>query len=169
MPAANPGSGFTIMPGFIGMGTDRAIQNVGGAAYIMKAAAALNVGDAVYISAADTVDKGATAQLGQRGGVVVGGQRTGFRTQPEVKTGAAAANAAGELVLVAFQNAVVTAVSDAAIAVGNPISFAGTAGRVIAAAAGAALNAGVRNNILGTALSATGGAAVDVRVLIGAS
>lgn len=167
MPPVQPGAGVTWEPGFVVRGvTPQLSGDVGGNAIVMKAAAALNVGDAVYISAANTVDKGATANLGKRAGVVVGGVKTRWRTIPEMRVGDVAAAAANDLVLVCFVSGVVTVTTDGVVAFGDPLSFAGTAGRVITAAAGGALTAGVRGNVIGSALEASAGAGNTIRALI---
>ena len=97
-----PGAGYTGFPGYIGA-QGSSLEAVAGDGYggfcvRMLAAAALAVGDAVYVNAADHVDKGATANLVAGLGVVVGGKRTGGRCYPEAAFGAVAASAAEDWV-----------------------------------------------------------------------
>ena len=95
MPA---GAGFTGQPGYWGPAASGlgsvAGDGYGGFCIVMLATAALNVGEAVFVSAADHVNKGATANLAATLGVVVGGKLTKGRCYPEVKIGDAAAGAA---------------------------------------------------------------------------
>lgn len=147
-----PGSGTTINEGFECVnGPLGDATGYGGVAVQMLAAAALNVGDAVYQSAANTVTAGVTANNALRCGVVVGGRRTGGRTYPETKIGTVAASAAGDWVLVVFSGKV-RGTAGAAVAVGDKLAFGAVAGRVITTAAAAGTQ-------LGIALSATGGVA----------
>lgn len=149
------GAGVTLYPGFdapAGAGLGDAAGSYGqGQCLQMLAATALNVGDAVYQSAANTVTAGVTANNALRTGVVVGGKTTRGRCYPEMKIGAPAALVAGDWVLVCFSGKV-RATAGAAVAVGDKLAFGAVAGRVITTAAAAGTQ-------LGIALSATGGVA----------
>lgn len=136
----------------------------GGLVIQLVAAVALNVGDAVYISAAKNVSKSAVAANYVNSlGIVVGGERTGFEiidNLPEV--GARQAAAIGEPVLV-LVHGVTYVVCDAAIAVGVPISASIlVAGRVRAAVLPVAA---ADSRVLGRLLEVAG-AAADVRLAI---
>lgn len=159
MPAANPGSGVTINEGYECVnGPLGDTTGWGGSTMQMIAGAALNVGDSVYESAANTVLAGVTANNALRIGTVVGGRRTGGRTYPEVKIGTVAASAAGDWVLICWTGKV-RAVAGAAVAVGDKLGFGAVAGRLITTAA-------VAGTQFGIALSAAGGAAAELDVLV---
>lgn len=181
MPA---GSGATFVPGYLVPSDTPQAMGYGGLAFPLEAAAALNVGDAVYVSAANRVDKVATANVAKRAGVVVGGFKTGFRTLPEVKVGTVAADAAGQLVLVCFAGRA-RAVADGVVAAGDRVVAAGTAGRLIAGA-GLTIASGVvavtstaangdiisghgENSIVGMAITAAAGAGSEFDVLVTSS
>lgn len=155
------GAGYTGFPGYIGVAgsSQEAVvaDGYGGFCIRMLATAALVVGDAVFISAADHVNKGATANLAATLGVVVGGKATKGRTYPEVKFGDPAAVAAEDWVLVCVQGKC-RVLSDAAVAVGAILGFGGTAGRLDDLTSDATTVVGTR---IGKALTAAGGAAVE--------
>lgn len=120
---ARPGEGLSRLP-------------TGGQVMLFKAGAALNIGDIVYISAADTVNKSAVAGTFDRKlvGVVVGGKNNDnviAETASEVGVAAAAAN---EDVLVMVEG-VTFVKADGIIAVGDPFTASTTtAGKATAAA-----------------------------------
>jgi hypothetical protein len=155
------GSGFTGFPGYRGPGGGGqgsvSADGYGGNCITMLAAAALAVGDAVYISAADHVNKGATANLAATMGVVVGGKITKGRCYPEMKIGDAAASAAEDWVIVCVQGKC-RVVSDAAVAAGASLGFGGTAGRLDDITTDATSIIGLR---IGKSLTAAGGAATE--------
>lgn len=155
-----PGAGFTGFPGYIGaQGSSQevvAADGYGGFCVKMLAAAALNVGDAVYVSAANTVDKGATANIVQSLGVVVGGQTTKGRCYPEASFGTAAAATGGWVLVCVLGKCRV--LSDAAVTVGAQLAFGGTAGRLDDVTTDATTVVGTR---IGKALTAAGGAAAE--------
>src|SRR5262245_40187377 len=103
----------------------------GGVVVIETAEAALNIGDAVYISAAHSVNKSTTASLYQgRTGFVVGGERTSMLVMQDDNMVGTAAAAAGEKVLVCVGGKC-KAVADGAITLGTPVTNDNTtAGRV---------------------------------------
>lgn len=155
------GSGLTLQPGYRAPGGSGlgavAADGYGGECHIMLAAAALVIGDAVYISAADHVTKGATANLAATMGVVVGGKATGGRCYPEVKFGASAAAAAEDWVIVCVRGKC-RVISDAAVAAGAALGFGATAGRLDDLATDATTIVGLR---IGKSLTAAGGAATE--------
>jgi len=180
----NPTSGAVWEPGFKVRSSSPFEPGIGGNAVCLKAGGALKVGDAVYVSADETVNKSTGNVAGNWVGVVVGGEATRLRTQPEVPTGADAATAAGQLVIVAIQGSVAEAVADGALAVGSWVKFSTTtAGRLVQAAdlgiaagstavTSSAANGDIvsgdgRRKILGMALTATSAAGQKFKVLIG--
>lgn len=104
---------------------------LGGIVIRAKAAAVLNIGDAVFISAANTVDKSTTAtDYAKRAGIVVGGENT-FQNvlQDDDDIGESAADA-NEDVLVCIAG-MARAVAGAVIAAGDRMIADGTtAGRL---------------------------------------
>lgn len=155
------GAGYTGFPGYHGpAGSGQgavAGDGYGGKCITMLAGAALTVGQAVYISAANTVQAGATANLAATMGVVVGGKSTKGRCYPEVKFGDTAAAAAGDWVLVCVEGKC-RVLSDAAVAVGAILGFGGTAGRLDDLTTDATTVVGLR---IGKALTVAGGAAAE--------
>jgi hypothetical protein len=137
---------------------DRTSGAAGGIVEVFTAAAALNTGDAVFLSAADTVNKSVTpANYVGFIGVVVGGQLTGDNIITTVGVAAAGTN---QRVLVQIAG-VATVVSGAAITAGTNFSVGpdtATAGRVIAGT--------TAGQVLGKALSSAGAAGVNVRILL---
>lgn len=106
-------------------------QGLGGEVVVAKAGAALNIGDAVFISAARTVNKSAVAaDYEKRLGIIVGGAKTGMRVHQEDGEVGIQAAASGELVLVCVRG-FCKAIAGAAIAAGDRIvADTVTAGRV---------------------------------------
>lgn len=154
-----PGSGVTINEGYECVsGPLGDATGYGGTCIPMLAATALNVGDSVYESAANTVTAGVTANNALRIGTIVGGRRTGGRTYPEARIGTVAASAAGDWVLVCWSGKV-RAIAGAAVSVGDKLGFGAVAGRLITTAAAAGTQFGI-------ALSAAGGAAAELDVLV---
>lgn len=155
------GAGFTGLPGYQGpAGSGQgavASDGYGGDCLVMLAAAALAVGDSVFISAADHVNKGATANLAGTMGVIVGGKGTKGRCYPEVKIGDAAASAAEDWVLVCVRGKC-RVVADAAVAAGAALGFGATAGRLDDLATDATTVVGTR---IGKSLTAAGGPAAE--------
>lgn len=181
MPSLPPtqASGFN----WIVLSDDPRGLGLGGPVIPLEAAAALNVGDAVFISAANRVNKGVTvADHRRRCGVVVGGLRTDFVCGLAV--GTPAATAAGDIVLVAVAPAVVECIAGAAIAAGDVLKYStAVAGRVIAgstpltiasgavavtstAASGDIISGDGENSILGMALAPAAAAGDAVKVLL---
>lgn len=179
------------------LGEDAGAFGVGGLVFVATAAAALNIGDAVYLSAAFTVNKSTVAANGLlRCGIVVGGaprsvtdgtlevlQRIDAIVSPYGDVGQQAA-ATNDRVLVCFAG-ICYAIADGAITAGAQIKpSVTTAGRVTAAsataiAAGATAVTSVAANgasditgdgtspIFGQAFDAATGAADIFRVLLG--
>lgn len=160
------GAGLTGQPGYqtpsgSGLGAV-ASDGYGGDCHIMLAAAALAVGDAVFISAADHVNKGATANIVGTMGIVVGGKATRGRCYPEVKFAEVAAAAAEDWVIVCTRGKA-RGISDAAVAAGVALAFGGTAGRLDDVTTDATTVVGTR---IGKSLTAAGGAAVEIDVWV---
>jgi hypothetical protein len=140
--------------------------DVGGEVEHYSAGAALNVGDVVYLSAANTANKSATAgtTLGKLLGVVVGGTKTDLRAVSRKLDVGVQAAATGEVVLVQVSGKV-WAVSDAAITAGDILAAGtSTAGRVKTGTITTDLAAGSSGNIVGNALEAAAGAAVTIMI-----
>lgn len=143
------------------------VAEVGGAVVPLTAANDLNVGDAVIVSADDSVDKSiVAADLYSVTGIVVGGDSTyGQVLQDDSEVGMLAAKA-GEKVLVAVSG-IVKVVASAAIAAGvNVTPDTVTAGQVKAATITTDLAAGDSGRIVGILLNAAAGAGSIVRMLI---
>lgn len=113
---------------------NRGVASPGGLIYVFTAAATLLTGDVVYISAANTVAKSATAaNLAGFAGVVVGGRATGYRPITESgRTGITAALVGQEVFV--QRSGIVRVVADGVVTVGTTFSVIGatTSGRVIA-------------------------------------
>jgi hypothetical protein len=141
---------------------------IGGLLRIYTAAAALLVGDVVFLSAAGTVDKTVTTGTHVRAvGVVVGGTATGMTCCSDSADVATAAAAANERVLVCFSGTAFV-IADAALAtVGTPIAPSTTvAGRVRASTLGAGADGGKG---IGKTLEVAAGAASVIKALIALS
>lgn len=110
---------------------DNQDEYVGGTVVRFKAGAALNVGDVVYISAANTVNKSATtADYAAFAGVVVGGTDTAFDCiSNDSDVGIAACSASGEYVLVQVTG-LAWVKAAAATAVAKTVGVVTTAGQV---------------------------------------
>jgi hypothetical protein len=120
-----------------------AAADIGGSTVEYIAAAPLLLGDAVFLSAADTVDKSVTAgNIVKYVGVVVGGaQLKGYVNTEKNKYGVLIAANANERVIVQVRG-VAYVITEAAYAVGTSlVPSTTTAGRMIT-------NAGVRGNAL---------------------
>lgn len=149
--------GSTNLPFLRNSISDDAPPLPGGQVVRLIAGASLNVGDAVYLSAAGTVNKSTTAANYQTAiGIVVGGRQTyaalgdqGIITATG-QVGTLAANI-NEYVLVCFSG-IILAVGGAAIAAGLKVTGdATTAGRISVTGATA-------GQILGFTMTACGGA-----------
>lgn len=137
---------------------------VGGIVLEYSAGAALNVGDVVYVSAANAVNKSNTAAttLGKLAGVVVGGKQTyGEVITRKTDVGVLAANT-GESVLVMILGKF-WVVSDGAVSAGA-ILAAGTttAGRAKSGTITTDTVAGSSGNIIGVALEVAGAAGTTI-------
>lgn len=143
-------------------------DEVGGYVEEYKAGAALNVGDLVYVSAANTVNKSATAAtvLGKLVGLVVGGAKTGMHALNRKLDVGVQAAALDERVLV-LKAGKYWAVSDAAITAGDLLTAGtATAGRVKLGTVTTDLAAGDTGRLVGNALEAAAGAAVVILVSV---
>jgi len=138
---------------------DKTSGGVGGVVEVFTSGAALNTGDCVYLSAANTVNKSLTA-ANYAGfiGVVVGGRSTQMNII--TKTGFAATSASGQEVLVQVSG-IATVVAGGTITAATNFSVmpdaAGTAGRVVAGT--------TAGQMLGTALT-TGSSGNEMQILI---
>jgi hypothetical protein len=132
----------------------------GGIVKVFKAAGALLIGDAVHMSAADTVNKtNVVANYVTQVGIVVGGFKTDMKIlQAAEDIGEQAAGAANELVIVCTHG-VCIGVAGAAINAGVRVTGgAATAGRVEAD-----VTAG---RIIGLSLEAAGAPGDKLRILV---
>lgn len=133
---------------------------IGGTVTRAKAAGALLIGDVVYISGVDTVNKSAVAATVAAGfiGVVVGGKTTtDDLVEAAARVGSTAASAANDLVYVQTDGIAYVRCTAAAVAIGVTVIPSGTAGQVVAGA--------VAGQMLGTAIDA--GNASNIRIKIG--
>lgn len=140
----------------------------GGIVQRYKAAAALNIGDVVFLSAAFTVNKSVTEADYNAGiGVVVGGKQSGMQVlQRDGDVGTPAASAANEEVLVCVCGKA-KVVAGAAIAAGNKITGSTVvAGRVAVGTITTDLAAGDTGRLLGMALEAAAGAGEKILAMI---
>lgn len=141
----------------------------GGTVVALTAAASLFIGDVVYLSAADTVNKTLVAATNLAlVGVVVGGENlynSVIQDDGIIGTGVAATT--GQRVLVAVSG-IVKVLSDAAITLGAKVTPASvtTAGRAKTGTVTTDLAAGDSGRLLGTALNTVAGAGLVVRVLL---
>lgn len=145
------------------------VGQIGGSVVSLLAGASLFIGDIVYISALDTVNKTlvAATQLATVG-VVVGGDGTNMSVmQDDALIGVTVAATVGQKVLVAVIG-IVKVLSDAAITLGNKVApaTATTAGRAKTGLATTDLVAGDSGRLIGTALNTVAGAGLVVRVLL---
>jgi hypothetical protein len=137
------------------------IGSVGGETVVMKAAQALNIGDGVFISGVDIVDKSTTVlDYAARAGIVVGGQipeEGNMAVLQEVQDiGEIAASAINKLVLVCV-GGICRVVADGVIAVGDIVEpDSVTAGRVSTGT----------TQPFGVALEAAAGAGDVIRILV---
>lgn len=136
---------------------DRTSASVGGVVEIFTAAASLNTGDCVFLSAANTVNKSTTA-ANYAGfiGVVVGGQLTNNNITSNVGVAAAGAN---QSVMVQISG-IANVVAGGTVTPGTNFSVvpdAATAGRVIAGT--------TAGQVLGTTVSA-GTAAGTMKIVL---
>lgn len=135
--------------------------STGGIIVPMLAAAALKIGDAVYLSAADTVNKsGVVADYQKTVGIVVGGFCTNMEIlQDDNAIGVVeATKAAGQLVLVCIHG-IAKSLSEAATAAGVRVTAGVTPGRISAVGIAA-------GNSIGMTTSATAGVGQAQKVLI---
>lgn len=162
--------------------TPGVINSPGGMVELLTAAAALLVGDAVFASANDTVDKSVSAgNQGKPAGIVVGGEATGLECCDQASDVGVAAAATGQKVWVLRKGKCFVA-TDAAIAVGvgiamsvgtagkvrpatNPVIAAGAVAVTSSAANGAIITGDGFNTIMGRMIEATVGAATGLALI----
>lgn len=150
-------------------GDDGGAFATGGLVCLAKAAATLLIGDAVFWSAAFTVNKSTTAgDRLKRAGIVVGGVPRSLadyvlevlQTPLDIGETAGVAN---DIVLVCYRG-ICVGITDSAIAAGAQVTFsATTSGRLVAAATAAVTDA---MGVVGTMVDASGANADKARVLI---
>lgn len=147
---------------------DNEVSSLGGDVHRFTAAGNLNVGDVVFLSAANTVQKSAVAaDHDQVAGVVVGGTRTNLDVVTDLAAVATVQAAQVNEVVLVQVNGITRVVSGAAITIGQPLKpDTGTAGRAIAAVLGAGADQG---KVFGRAVEIAGGAAVTIKVLLSLS
>lgn len=142
---------------------DTSICPQGGIVVPFTAAAALNTGDVVFLSAAGTVNKSAVAaNYTAFMGVVVGGKQLygevlDARYNQTAITGVLAANANDEVLVQV--SGIAKVVAAAAVAVGGLLQVMTTSGQVDDPVV-------VAGQVVGTAIDAAAGAAVTIRMLI---
>lgn len=154
--------------GFVKHAEDEGSAKPGGPVFEMTASGALNVGDAVLISAEDTVLKTeVTANHKNRIGIVVGGTQTGMRALSGSDALGLAAAADGEQVLVQYAGIAWAVADTATVAVGDKLKLGSTtAGRLMDGTDTTDLAAGITGSIVGSALSASAAAGDAIKVLI---
>jgi len=151
-------------------GDDGGAFACGGVALVAKAAATLLIGDAVFWSAAFTVNKSVTAgDRLKRAGIVVGGVPRGtadyslYVLQNSLDVGEQAA-LVNQSLLVCYSG-ICLAIADGVIGAGAQVTFsATTAGRVTAAATAAVTDA---MGVVATAIDAAAANGDLLRVLVG--
>lgn len=151
---------------FGSLGNSQVLASLDGQDVVFTPAAALKVGDAVFISAANTVNKSTTAgDRLKRVGFVVGGDLTAMAVVSEGDTGmvgVTACTATTGRVIVRISGVAYGVVGAAAVTAGAQLFFdATTAGRVIPATP--TTDAG---KIVGTAIGADATAGNVVKVLV---
>lgn len=150
-------------------GDDGGAFATGGAVIMAKAAATLLIGDAVFWSAAFTVNKSTTAgDRLKRAGVVIGGVPRALADyvlealQNPLDIGETAGNA-NDIVLICYTG-VCVGVTDSAIAAGAQVTFSAvTAGRLVAAATATVTDA---MGVVGTMVDASAANGDKARVLV---
>lgn len=171
-PVAVAGKKPTVFPFILlndDLGSDGGAYATGGLCLVAKAAATLLIGDAVFWSAAFTVNKSTTAgDRLKRAGIVVGGVPRATADyiletlQTPLDVGEIAGNA-NDIVLVCFRG-ICIGVTDSAIAAGAQVTFsATTAGRLVVAATAAVTDA---MGVVATMVDASAANADKARVLV---
>jgi hypothetical protein len=136
-----------------------AVADIGGATIEYTAGGNLNLGDAVYVSAADTVNKSiVAADIAKYVGVVVGGAKLANYVNTEKnKYGVIQAAATGERVIVQRAGIAYVITEAAYAATTNIVPSTTTAGRMLT-------NAAARGN--GILLEASSGAGAVAKAII---
>lgn len=153
--------------GSLKLSAEEGSAKAGGIVVEMTASGALNVGDAVQVSAADTVLKTATTTNHKnRMGIVVGGNKTGMRAMADVGGVGYPAAASGEQVLVQISG-IAWGVADEAIPIMAKLKLGeATAGRLKDGTDTTDGAAGITGSIIGSALDVALNAGDKIRVLI---
>jgi|SRR6267142_349121 len=171
-PVAVSGKKPTVFPFILTNdddGLDGGAYANGGLCLVAKAAATLLIGDAVFWSAAFTVNKSTTAgDRLKRAGIVVGGVPRAIADyilealQTPLDVGEVAGNA-NDIVLVCYRG-ICIGIGDSAIAAGTQVTFsATTAGRLVASATAAVTDA---MGVVATMVDATAANGDKARVLV---
>lgn len=147
---------------------DKGYSLPGGIVKRFKASGALNIGDAVLLSAADTVTKTTTTTNHKnRMGIVVGGTATGMRVMQGSTLIGLAAAADTQDVLVCISGICYGIADGTTVALGDKLRLGtGTAGRLLDGTDTTDLAAGITGLIVGTALETQGTAGGAVKVLV---
>lgn len=153
--------------GSLKIASEEGSAKAGGIVVEMTASGALNVGDAVLVSAANTVLKTVTTtDHKNRLGIVVGGYKTGMRAMAESAAVGFEAAATGQQVLVQISG-IAWGVADEAILIMSKLKLGeATAGRLKDGTDTTDLAAGISGRIVGAALDAATNAGDKIRVLI---
>jgi len=171
-PVALSGKKPTVLPGLLlndDNGLDGGAYANGGLYCVAKAAATLLIGDAVFWSAAFTVNKSVTAaDRLKRAGIVAGGvprAMADYILEVISRSGdiGLVAGNANDIVLVCYRG-ICIGIGDSAIAAGTQVTFsATTAGRLVASATAAVTDA---MGVVGTMVDATAANGDKARILV---
>jgi hypothetical protein len=134
----------------------------------LVAGVALNIGDAVQLSAIDSVTKTVTTTNHKnRMGIVVGGTQTDMRALLESTDLGILAGNVGEQVLVLYSGIAWAKADTTTVVFGDKVKLGTTtAGRVLDGSDTTDLAAGITGSIIGTALDSPAAAGDPVRVLV---
>lgn len=154
--------------GFLKLADDGGSLKPGGHVVEAKGAVALNVGDAVFVSAVDTVTKDSVATNHKnRIGIVVGGTRTDMRVLSGSDAVGLAACAINEQVLVQIDGIAWGVADTATVAVGDKLKLGTTtAGRLLDGSDTTDAVAGITGSIVAQALTASAAAGDKIKVLV---
>jgi len=154
--------------GFVKEAEEEGSAKPGGRVVEFTGSGALNIGDAVLVSAADTVLKTVTATNHKnRLGIVVGGKRTNMKVLSGSDALGLAAAADGEQVLVQIDGIAWGVADTATVAVGDKLKLGTTtAGRLLDGADTTDAVAGITGSILAQALTASAAAGDAIKVII---
>lgn len=154
--------------GYLKPAAEEGSAKLGGRVVEMTASGALLIGDAVLVSAADTVLKTeTTTDHKNRLGIVVGGTATNMKVLSGSDAVGLAAAASGEQVLVQIDGIAYGVADVTTIAVGDKLKLGSTtAGRVMDGTDTTDGAAGITGSIVGQALETVDTAGLPVKMLI---